>query len=82
MMGDNGGRQKLLAAYSLLPRLEEQSHAEVVTFVQTGQLAGQGIGWIDAHLLASAFAAKIPLWTADARLRQIAEELGIGYHSA
>ena len=81
LMGDTGGRRKILIAYSLLQQLAGQPHPDVVEFVRTRNLAGQGIGWIDAHLLAASYAAKIPFWTADARLRQITEELGIAYHS-
>jgi len=54
-------------------------HQEVVAFVRERKLHGRGIGWIDAHLLASALVARVQLWTADAPLRATAEELGIAY---
>jgi predicted nucleic acid-binding protein len=42
-------------------------------------LHGRGIGWIDAHLLASALLADATLWTADARLAALAGELGMAH---
>jgi len=35
------------------------SHAEVVAFVHDRKLHGRGIGWIDAHLLASALVGRL-----------------------
>ena len=37
-------------------------------FVEAHRLMGSGIGWIDAHLLASAVLARTPLWSMDAKL--------------
>jgi predicted nucleic acid-binding protein len=42
-------------------------------------LAGKGLGWIDAHLLASARLTETPLWTFDAKLREAAEKLGVAF---
>jgi hypothetical protein len=42
-------------------------------------LHGRGIGWLDAHLLASALVGHLKLWTADLRLGTIATELDISY---
>jgi predicted nucleic acid-binding protein len=38
-----------------------------------------GIGWIDAHLIASALVGRFQLWTTDKRLSAVARELGVGY---
>jgi hypothetical protein len=48
-------------------------------FVQDRRLHGRGLGWIDAHLLASALVGQMTLWTADAALRAIATELRIHF---
>jgi predicted nucleic acid-binding protein len=41
-------------------------------------LFGLGIGWIDAHLLASAqLTPSTLLWTRDRRLRRAAETIGL-----
>ena len=38
-----------------------------------------GIGWIDAHLLASALVGHLRLWTLDPALATLAGELGVSY---
>jgi predicted nucleic acid-binding protein len=35
-------------------------------------LSGKGIGWVDTHLLASALAARVEVWTLDRRLARVA----------
>lgn len=45
----------------------------------TGGYAGGGVGWIDAHLLASTLAGRLKLWTTDPRLATLAKESGIAY---
>ena len=79
LIGDAGGRKELLNDYSRIHRVHSISHVDVVSFVRARKLHGRGIGWIDAHLLASALVADILLWTADQRLAGLASELGVGY---
>jgi predicted nucleic acid-binding protein len=79
LIGDPGGRGDLLKSYGLMHYLASVPHEEVAEFVRVNKLHGRGIGWIDAHLLASALVADIPLWTADDRLAGLAAELGVGY---
>jgi predicted nucleic acid-binding protein len=79
LIGDRGGRQALLSDYGRMDRAPLVSHAEVVAFVRDRNLNGRGIGWVDAHLLASALIAQLKLWTADAALATIAAELGIAH---
>ena len=79
LMGDSGGRTQLLNSYDMIQRVPPVHHAEVATFVRSHRLLGRGIGWIDAHLLASALVADTSLWTADECLAGLARELGIGY---
>jgi len=79
LMGDTGGRGKLLKSYELIQRVPDVDHAEVATFVRSRSLQGRGLGWIDAHLLASALVARMNLWTADERLAGLAVELGVAY---
>lgn len=66
----------LLAALSLAPTAE---HEEVLSLIESRSLHGRGIGWIDAHLIASALLSRSPLWTLDGRLRAVASSLGISY---
>ena len=44
-----------------------------------GRLHGSGIGWVDAHLLASALVGRLRLWTTDPALATAAKELGVAY---
>src|SRR6187549_2212463 len=69
----------LLADYDRMDRAPLVSHAEVVAFVRERKLNGRGIGWVDAHLLASALVGQVKLWTADSPLAAMATELGIAY---
>ena len=82
LIGDAGGRRKLLAAYQQMHQVSIVPHREVVAFVRDRDLYGRGLGWIDVHLLASAIVARLQLWTADSRLSAVAKELGIAYLAA
>jgi predicted nucleic acid-binding protein len=79
LIGHKGGRNELLANYERMDQAPLVAHAEVVEFVRDRGLNGRGIGWIDAHLLASALVGRLELWTADSPLARVATELGIGY---
>ena len=50
-----------------------------MAFVSRHALQGQGIGYVDAHLLASAHAEQHALWTLDADLARAAEQLGVAF---
>jgi predicted nucleic acid-binding protein len=82
LIGDRGGRLKLLAAYEQIHQVSTVPHEEVVEFVRTRNLHGRGAGWIDIHLLASALVGRLLLWTADARLATMATELGVAYRGS
>jgi predicted nucleic acid-binding protein len=79
LIGDKGGRKRLLADYEQMHRAPLVSHAEVVDFVRRRRINGRGVGWIDAHLLASSLVGRLKLWTTDPRLAALAKELKIGY---
>ncbi len=79
LIGDKGGRKRLLASYEQMHQVPLVSHGEVVVFVRERHLHGRGIGWIDAHLLASALVGRLKLWTGDPRLAVLAKEFGIAY---
>lgn len=79
LIGDIGGRKPLLAHYEQMHQAPVVPHADVAAFVRSRRLHGRGIGWIDAHLLASALVGGVSLWTADPRLAAVATELAINY---
>lgn len=79
LIGDKGGRRRLLQAYRQMHQAAPVPHEEVVAFVEERRLHGRGAGWIDIHLLASAIVGRYELWTADPRFAVLAEQLGIAY---
>jgi len=79
LIGDVGGRTRLLAGYQQMHQAPVVPHADVAEFVRNRRLHGRGIGWIDAHLLASALVGRLKLWTTDPRLMALASELGVSY---
>jgi predicted nucleic acid-binding protein len=79
LMGDVGGRKQLLEGYEQMHQAPLVPFADVVAFVRGRRLHGRGIGWIDAHLLASSLVGRLKLWTTDPRLATLARELGVAY---
>jgi predicted nucleic acid-binding protein len=79
LMGDKGGRQNLLAEYEQMDQAPMVPHGELVAFVRERKLHGRGIGWIDAHLLASSLVGRLKLWTADPALATLAKALNVAY---
>ena len=68
-------RSEVLSLLAKLPQVPLASHEEVLTFIDRHGLMGLGIGWIDAHLLASAALGGIDLWSRDRRLANVARKL-------
>jgi len=79
LIGDRGGRVKLLAAYERIHQAAMVPHRDVTRFVRDRNLQGRGVGWIDVHLLASAIVGRLQVWTADPRFSTLASELGVAY---
>jgi predicted nucleic acid-binding protein len=79
LMGDVGGRRHLLADYEHMHQAPVVPHGDVVAFVRARRLPGRGIGWVDAHLLASSLVGRVKLWTTDPRLAVLAIELGVSH---
>jgi predicted nucleic acid-binding protein len=68
-------RREILGLLSELPQATLATHEEVLALVDRHHLAGAGIGWIDAHLLASAALTGVSFWTLDRRLGAVAARL-------
>jgi predicted nucleic acid-binding protein len=75
--GTIGNRQEILRLLLALPEARTAEHHEVLGLVERERLYGRGIGWIDAHLLASALLSGSTLWTLDARLSKVASALRV-----
>lgn len=68
------------AAYAVAPLATPQ---EVAAFIQWAKLSGQGVGYVDTHLLISArYLADGRVLTSDKNLRLQAERLGVAYANA
>ena len=74
--GNLKNRSQVLSLLESLPSATMASDSEVRTFIDQHALMGRGIGYIDAHLCASARLSGVQLWTRDKRLHAIASELG------
>lgn len=77
-MGNLRDRAGLLAPLRNLPAAEIATDAEVQAFIDREALHGLGIGYVDAHLLASVrLTPDARLWTLDRRLAEVAARLGV-----
>lgn len=74
--GNLKNRAEILELLANLPAAVVATHDETLLYIERRRLMGQGIGYIDAHLLASvALTADAQLWTRDKRLLAIATDL-------
>lgn len=62
-----------------LPRARELANGDVLAFVRQRKLSRRGIGWVDAHLLASTLVMAATLWSFDASLAAVARDLHSAY---
>ncbi len=70
-------RREVLELLQGLPAAVVASDSEVLLLIERDQLMGRGIGYVDAHLLASARLSQTKLWTQDRRLSAVAQESGL-----
>jgi len=70
-------REEILTLLDQLPQAPVTENDEVLQLVEAERLYGRGLGWVDAHLLASARIARSGLLTLDRPLRRVAEGLRI-----
>jgi predicted nucleic acid-binding protein len=76
-------REQVLTALQDLPQATTATDAEVLGFIDQAGLAGSGIGYIDAHLLAAVrLTPGTELWTRDKRLLAAGVRLGLAYAAA
>ena len=75
--GNLNRREQFLKYLRALPAAIPATDKDVSYLVEQRELWGKGIGWIDAHLLASTLVTGCRFWTIDLRLAQVAMQLGI-----
>jgi len=80
--GNLENRSEILSLLHALPMAIHAEHDEVMELIETHSLMGKGLGYIDMHLLASAFLTDVPLWTLDRKLDGTASKLKIKYLSS
>lgn len=81
--GEIARRREVLDLLSTLPSGMVATEEEALHFIEHRRLMGKGIGYIDAHLLASVMLTDgATLWTRDKRLAAIAAQLRIAFASS
>ena len=79
-MGNPADRQAMIETLEVLPQAEVIGWSELLNFGGRHELGGTGIGYVDAHLLASAAGHEgVRLWTRDKRLADHAQRLRVDY---
>lgn len=79
-LGSLRNRRQVLQEMNDLPQAVVAEDQEVRHLIEAHLLYGTGIGYSDAHLLASALLTPaLKFWTKDKRLRAQAEKLGVLY---
>ena len=77
-MGNLKPRKQILLDLTDLNPIKTATDEEVLGFVDRFRLHGVGIGYVDAHLLASTrMTAGCKVWTRDRRMKKAAADLGI-----
>jgi len=66
--GNLKNRDEIISLMITMPQAKRLSDQAVLSFINNNQLYGKGIGWVDAHLLASAAASGMRLHTLDRKL--------------
>jgi len=76
--GSLKNRSRVLNLLGDLPASKVADDQEVLFFIEHNDLMGRGIGYIDAHLLASvSLSDSARLWTVDRKLNDVAIRLGL-----
>ena len=79
-LGTLAHRDEILGLLRNLPQAPVATAGEVMELIAREQLYGAGIGYVDAHLLASTrLSGGARLWTRDRRLHAMAARLTIAY---
>jgi len=76
-LGSIARRDEILRLLAQLPSVQVIGDDDVLAMIDAKKLQASGIGWIDAHLLASATAGHHVLWTEDKHLARAAMRLGV-----
>jgi predicted nucleic acid-binding protein len=75
--GNLKDRALTLGDLAKMPEAPLATEAEVLHLLESRRLWGEGLGWVDVHLLASALLGGWDLLTADHTMQRAARRLGI-----
>ncbi len=75
--GNLRNRGEVLTLLRELPHVQVAEHHEVLHLLETRRLYGRGLGWVDAHLLASSLLTGCRVWTLDKALAHVAAALKV-----
>jgi len=70
-------RARALENFKALPPATLATDTDALGLLERWKLWGLGIGWVDAHLIASALLSRCILWTHDERLKNAAHRVGV-----
>ncbi len=77
-LGSVKRREAVLEGLAGLPSVAVATDDETLAFIESASLAGSGVGYLDAHLLAAVrLTPEARLWTRDKGLRSAADALGL-----
>ncbi len=77
-LGNFARRKETLYNLGRLPTARVAKHDDVLRLIESEPLFGSGIGYVDAHLLASTkLTPAASLWTRDRRLKAAAEKMNV-----
>jgi predicted nucleic acid-binding protein len=76
-LGSIKNRSEIIGLLAELPLAPVAEHEEVMDMVHKHKLFGCGIGWVDAHLIASALLAHARLLSNDKALLQAGKVTGV-----
>ena len=75
--GNLRNREEILSLLGALPRAESAEADEVLRLIEVRKLHGKGLGWVDAHLLASTLLSGCTIWTLDKAMGDAAARLKV-----
>ena len=78
--GNFQNRKENLEIWKNFPKIEEIAHELALEFIENQAMMRLGLGYIDVHLLCSAYhSPDTKIWTCDNKLQRAAIKLNINY---
>lgn len=78
-LGNPTNRRRLVEMLEALPQAGTIGQTALIEFIEDFSIGGTGVGFVDAHLLASARDQGLLIWTTDKRLAAQADRLGLAH---